>query len=476
MLIAFVLFSVTGCALTERNFYGLGGGGVRRTDTPKSNATVQRPAERHSAELPEIQPGFAIDPANEPRLQTNPQFAGKDSAASSGGQSQFSPGHSSLGSDSLVVNSKPSAVATGLAQSDNNANLARFANRIDNRQSETANPQGSAIRPIDGRYQGADDSSVIQLQGLEFDEGPGSGQVSDSSSDGTVRSWSDSPSERSLRSSTNAMAEKKLAEPGKATTAIVPSQLTPSSKAPGQLPSLPWQSDLEQLITRVERDLSQSKSDQRPERQNEFLRKQAQLRLLYLMAQRQEDALTVIPGIDPTQQEYWQQMIWALSNSFDVIQFPELTERAGQTVTPLSAALRLTREEAAISIKNMTFCRKISYFGNYERFPRNEFTPGYEVLLYTEIENFVSTPTVDGEYRTSLKSLIEITDSAGNVVWTKGFPPTEDFCRNPRRDYFHNYQFHIPEDLATGTYSLKLTIVDELSHKRASNSLNFVLK
>lgn len=230
------------------------------------------------------------------------------------------------------------------------------------------------------------------------------------------------------------------------------------------------------MIARVEQNLTQTKPEKLGDQQNEFVRKQVQLRLLYLMAQRQEDALTAIPGIDASQQEYWQQMIWALSNSFDTVQFPELTERATQTVVPLSAALRYAREEAGLSIKNMTFCRKISYFGNYERFPRNEFTPGYEVLLYTEIENFVSTPTVDGEYRTSLKSLIEITDANGKVVWTKGFPPTEDFCRNPRRDYFHNYQFHIPEDLATGAYTLKLTIVDELSHKRVSNSLNFVLK
>ncbi|MEI8020570.1 MAG: hypothetical protein WCH39_20370, partial [Schlesneria sp.] len=183
-----------------------------------------------------------------------------------------------------------------------------------------------------------------------------------------------------------------------------------------------------------------------------------------------------IPGVETYEQEYWQQLIWAMSNSLDTVQFPEVTDRAAQTVPPLAAALRQMREQSALSIKNMTFCRKISYFGNYDRFPRNEFTPGHEVLLYTEIENFISAPTVDGEYRTSLKSLIEITDSKGKIVWTKGFPSTEDFCRSPRRDYFHNYQFYIPEDLSTGAYVLKLTIVDELSRKRVSNSLNFVLK
>ena len=256
---------------------------------------------------------------------------------------------------------------------------------------------------------------------------------------------------------------------------------TESTRAPSQkpatvLPLLPWQADLEQLIARIERELASAKPEPAGSGQSEYLRKQAHLRLLYLMAQRQEEALTAIPSVETYEQEYWQQLIWAMSNSLDTVQFPEMTERAAQTVVPLAAALRQMREQSALTIKNMTFCRKISYFGNYDRFPRNEFTPGHEVLLYTEIENFVSAPTVDGEYRTSLKSLIEITDSKGKIVWTKGFPSTEDFCRNPRRDYFHNYQFYIPEDLSTGAYVLKLTIVDELSRKRVSNSLNFVLK
>ena len=244
----------------------------------------------------------------------------------------------------------------------------------------------------------------------------------------------------------------------------------------GTLPMLPWQTELEKLISRIELDLVPPKSELEGDRLNEHIRRHVHLRLLYLMAQRQEQALTAIPGIETSQQEYWQQLIWAVSNNLDTAQFPDAAERAAQTVPPLSGALRQMREQSALSIKNMTFCRKISYFGNYERFPRNEFTPGHEVLLYTEIENFVSALTEDGEYRTSLKSLIEITNSEGQVVWTKGFPSTEDYCRNPRRDYFHNYQFYIPEGLSTGAYSLKLTIVDELSKKRVSNSLNFVLK
>lgn len=252
-------------------------------------------------------------------------------------------------------------------------------------------------------------------------------------------------------------------------------QMHSLSKPVTERTPLAWQAELEQLIARAEQDVSQWSSES-AEGFEDRQRKQIYLRLLYLMAEHQEQALTAIPELTANQQEYWQQMIWAMSNSLDSVQFPDAASRAAQTIPPLSNALRQMREEASLSIKNISFCRKISYFGNYERFQRNEFTPGQEVLLYSEVENFVSVPTSDGEHRTSLKSLIEIVDQKGTVVWTKAFAATEDFCRNPRRDYFHNYQFRIPDDISMGTYVLKLSITDELSQKKALSSLTFVLK
>ena len=347
--------------------------------------------------------------------------------------------------------------------------------------------QGKPRVELVGLEEEVTDSKSPASRSSEWDElsteGPtrksDNGQVEQSRTNppSSVPMWADRPKDRS--SEVPVLVKQpgsKNFSPGQQVSQSESARVPTTPKSTAVLPSLSWQAELEQLIARVERDLASDKPEPAGNTQNEYLRKQAHLRLLYLMAQRQEEALTAIPGVETYEQEFWQQLIWAMSNSLDTVQFPEATERAAQTVPPLAAALRQMREESALSIKNMTFCRKISYFGNYDRFPRNEFTPGHEVLLYTEIENFVSAPTVDGEYRTSLKSLIEIADSKGKIVWTKGFPSTEDFCRNPRRDYFHNYQFYIPEDLSTGAYVLKLTIVDELSRKRVSNSLNFVLK
>lgn len=241
-------------------------------------------------------------------------------------------------------------------------------------------------------------------------------------------------------------------------------------KSPG-----PWQAELEQLIARAERDLASSSPGTDPVQRAEYRRQQVHLRMLYLVARSPERALMAIPSLDPADQEYWQQIVWAITNSLDSEALTH-QERAAQTIPPVNTALRRLREQAELTIRNPAFCEEISYFGNYKRFPREEFVPGQLVLLYAEIENFRSEPTETGEYRTLLRSLVEIVGPNGQIRWKKNFAATEDLCRNPRRDYFHNYQFTIPERLPLGPHTLRLTVVDELSGKQSTVSMNFVVK
>ncbi len=249
-----------------------------------------------------------------------------------------------------------------------------------------------------------------------------------------------------------------------------------SSQVAPPLPSSPWQSEVNQLIARAEGELKDMSPGSSVAAQAEYRRRQVHLRLLYLVAQRPEQALTAIPGLEAAEQEYWQQLCWAASNSLDAEQFPLPRDRASQAIAPLNTALRRLREQADLSIKNTAFCEQISYFGNYQKFARDEFTPGQEVLLYAEIENFNTEQTPDGEHRTLLRSVIDIIGANGQTRWHKTFAATEDRCRNPRRDYFHNYQFTIPDRLPLGAHTLKLTVVDDLSGKQASYSLRFLVK
>lgn len=234
--------------------------------------------------------------------------------------------------------------------------------------------------------------------------------------------------------------------------------------------------NLDQLILELESEAASIPRNANSQQQADHRRKQIYLRLLYLMAQHPEQAVTAIPSLTPSEQEYWQSVLWAITNSLDVEGTLPPEERASQTLPPLNTALRRIREQADLSIKNAGFCEEVSYFGNYKRFPRDEFVPGQSILLYAEIENYRSEPTPTGEYRTLLRSVIEIQDDAGQIRWNKTFDATEDLCRNPRRDYFHNYQFTIPESLRLGSYAMKLTVVDELSRKQATSIIRFEVK
>lgn len=254
--------------------------------------------------------------------------------------------------------------------------------------------------------------------------------------------------------------------------------VTPASNtavAPQTTPprNMGWGSELERTIAALEQEVATLKPTGTPEAQNDYLRKHLALRQMYLLTDRQERALTAIPGIDPADQEFWQQVFWGMSNYLDVQHIPRPQDRATQTISQMNTAIRRLQEQADLQIRNVAFCRQIQYFGNYERFPRDEFRPGQEVLLYAEVENFKSEPTADGQYRTLLRSTIEILSPNGDLRKQIDFAATEDLCRNYRRDYFHNYQFTIPDRIPLGPHTLKLTVFDELSGRMVSYTTNF---
>jgi hypothetical protein len=262
---------------------------------------------------------------------------------------------------------------------------------------------------------------------------------------------------------------------------LVPNRGTPAPNVPNANPVQPavltsspsdWRGELTRVVSALEQEIAAQRVGGASD---EDLRRQVSLRLLYLLADHQERALTAIPGLEAAEQEFWQQLVWGISNALDTRHITRAEDRATQTINQLNTAVRRLQERADLQIRNVAFCRQILYFGNYDRFPRDEFRPGQEVLLYAEIENFKSEPTADGQYRTLLRSSLEILSPSGEVRKQIDFPATEDLCRNYRRDYFHNYQFTIPDRLPLGPHVLKLSVFDELSGKMTTYSANFLV-
>jgi hypothetical protein len=56
------------------------------------------------------------------------------------------------------------------------------------------------------------------------------------------------------------------------------------------------------------------------------------------------------------------------------------------------------------------------------------------------------------------------------------FTVTEEYCQNPRRDYFIGYQLRLPKRIYPGKHTLQLTIEDLKSHKVGQSSIDLSIK
>lgn len=232
---------------------------------------------------------------------------------------------------------------------------------------------------------------------------------------------------------------------------------------------------LRQLLSQAESTVSQLSPGSESTELTGYIREHVHLRLLYLIAGQTERALQPIPGVASEDQEFWTQVLWGMHNYFDAEQIQNPSDRAAQTVQQFNTAVTRLQSRAPLELKNISLCRKINSFGDYEKFERDTFTPGQQVLLYAEIKNFHSELAADGRYRTLLKSTLQIFKPGpnGELVDERPFPSTEDLCKNQRRDYFHSYLLELPVRINAGPHVLKLVVEDELNHKVATATLNF---
>ncbi|HKD37619.1 MAG TPA: hypothetical protein VKB78_12495, partial [Pirellulales bacterium] len=211
------------------------------------------------------------------------------------------------------------------------------------------------------------------------------------------------------------------------------------------------------------------------------LGRQMQLRMLYLAAGRRDDALRPIPGLSNAQQDFWTKEIYGLATYLDQERSGASDHSAGGDRRAAEAALHLRDaadrlgELAPPAVRNLAFCKEVTSFGVFKKFPKYEFKPGDEALLYCEIENLKSESTDKG-FRTSVKGRYEILDSRGERAAEQEFPASDDYCSRPRRDFFIPYFVSIPKRIGEGEYTLKLTVEDAQAQKTGQGSIQFSVK
>lgn len=234
-------------------------------------------------------------------------------------------------------------------------------------------------------------------------------------------------------------------------------------------PATSWQQQLGPAIVELE------KQTRAPPGDADAVARHVWLRMLYLAVGRREDALKPIPGIAPAQQDYWSKQIFALATYLDSQRTGDPNIRAAEAVQHLTRAASSLAQQAPMVVRNLAFCSAVESYGVHKRIEQHEFTPGQELLVYAEVENFKSNETAEG-FHTALQPSYQVLDSQGQRVAHEELPLTEEFCGNRRRDYFVRYFLTLPKTIYDGTYMLELTIEDTLARKIGQAKIEFTIK
>jgi hypothetical protein len=253
------------------------------------------------------------------------------------------------------------------------------------------------------------------------------------------------------------------------THSAIPSASISSAATANDAGSPDWRTDVDNAI----KDLQGRLSD--PPQTTAEVHQQVSLRLLELLAGHTEDALKPIPQISHEEQDYWSGQIYALATYLDHHSQPDDKRRAAASVAHLDEAVGHLRELGSLAIRNLTFCKNIYDYGSYEPYDEAQFSPGQQVLLYVEVENYHSDSTDKG-YCTSLGTSYEVFDDHGKRLEGGDFPDVEDCCRSRRRDFHIQYGLAIPKKLGPGKYRLDLNMKDRRGDKLGHASIDFEVR
>ncbi|MDP6443251.1 MAG: hypothetical protein QGG36_12535 [Pirellulaceae bacterium] len=232
---------------------------------------------------------------------------------------------------------------------------------------------------------------------------------------------------------------------------------------------LNWREHLRESIRALENDQGASDEDN-------IRRLEATLHLMYLLAGEENSALRSLDSMGANQQQFWRDMIFALSIELDADAAGTSSLKNAQVVRALRSAVNTLAKDSTLAVRNIAFCSSVASYGVYSAFEKNQFKAGQPVLLYFEVENFSAVQETEG-YRTQLIGAYSIHNETGKTVATNEFPAATEVCKNRRRDYFIRYEMAIPKHLGPGEYTLRLSVNDEIGHKFTDRgSIEFEVK
>jgi hypothetical protein len=143
-----------------------------------------------------------------------------------------------------------------------------------------------------------------------------------------------------------------------------------------------------------------------------------------------------------------------------------------QRTAPILEAARSWQQDADLSLPRLVLASRVDSFGVFAPVA-DTFDQGkrYTVIIYCEVANFHSQKTNDGWYSTRLSQQESLITEDGLLVWRPNSEEIEDRSLNQRHDFYLVKKLTIPETLAAGKYSLRMSVTDRNSNKIAVVSL-----
>lgn len=213
----------------------------------------------------------------------------------------------------------------------------------------------------------------------------------------------------------------------------------------------------------------------KPDRPEEWRRRQTDLRMLYLISGRSAESVRIIESLPAEEQEFWQAMMMAANHYRKADETTSRAVQISEAVNQVRAAARHLQPLAKLELYRLQFCSRIDGFGNVTAFPTSDFEPGQRLLLYAGIRNFRSEVTAEGHYRTEFAAVIEFRrEEDGEVLETIRLPEILDECDEERTDYFQSFELTAPA--LEGAYFVRIQVRDQLTLQTAESQLKINIR
>ncbi len=197
--------------------------------------------------------------------------------------------------------------------------------------------------------------------------------------------------------------------------------------------------------------------------------------MLYVAARKLDEAMEPIDGLSDQENLFLRHQMQAMFEASNPDAMPVRSRHLSLVMNSQRLATNHLASVSNLEVRSTAFCTEVERYGVVTKFPKYQFSPDQEVLLYCEIENVAAKEVRDG-FETQLQGSYEIVDSTGKRIAEQILPMEPDICQNHRRDYFIVYKIYMPQQISPGQYKLRLTVEDMNARKFGQSTLDFQIK